>query len=62
MDETDVILLVEDNPDDVALIRRAFRRAGLGASIKSVADGELAVAYLAGEAPYAEPASIRCPP
>ena len=55
MDETDVILLVEDNPDDVALIRRAFRRAGLGASIRLVADGELAVAYLAGEAPYAEP-------
>ncbi len=53
MDEADVILLVEDNPDDAALIRRAFRRAGVAASIRGAADGELAVAYLAGEAPFA---------
>ncbi len=55
MDEADVILLVEDNPDDVALIRRAFRRAGVTASIRPAADGELAVAYLAGDAPFAAP-------
>lgn len=42
------ILLVEDNPDDVILTRRAFRRAGLDAALAVVEDGELAVEYLSG--------------
>ena len=48
-----VILLVEDNPDDVFLIERAFRRASLVGPIH-VADGEAAVEYLSGSGPYAD--------
>jgi CheY-like chemotaxis protein len=41
------VLLVEDDSNDVLLIRRAFRRAGLATRIDVVGDGEAAVAYLA---------------
>ena len=53
MDER-LILLVEDNPTDVRLIRRAFTRASVVNPIQVVADGDLAVAYLAGELPFAD--------
>ena len=46
------ILLVEDNADDVLLIRRAFRRGNVGTALTVLGDGDSAVAYLAGEAPY----------
>ena len=36
---TDALLLVEDNPDDVALILRAFRRAGLSCPVVVAHDG-----------------------
>jgi CheY-like chemotaxis protein len=44
-----VILLVEDDPDDVLLTQRAFRRAGAKAPVRVVNDGEEALAYLGGE-------------
>jgi len=47
-----LILLVEDNRDDILLIRRAFERAGLGHKIQSVTSGFEAIAYLGGELPY----------
>ena len=40
------ILLVEDNPDDVLLMQRAFRKLNLLNPLKVLEDGELAVAYL----------------
>jgi CheY-like chemotaxis protein len=40
------ILLVEDNPDDVLLMQRAFRKLNLLNPMKVVEDGEAAVAYL----------------
>lgn len=46
------ILLVDDNPDDVLLIRRTFDRAGLKHPIHTVPRGEDAIAYLKGEQPY----------
>lgn len=46
------ILLVEDNPKDVILIHRAFRKAQITTSLQAVSDGEKAIAYLSGEAPY----------
>lgn len=46
------ILLVDDNPDDVLLIKRAFARAGLTHPIFSVPSGTEAIAYLSGERPY----------
>jgi CheY-like chemotaxis protein len=46
------ILLVDDNPDDVLLIKRSFDRAGLKHPIHSVSRGEDAIAYLRGDLPY----------
>lgn len=46
------VLLVEDNPDDVLLIRRAFHKANLLNPIHVVVDGDEAVAYLSGEGEY----------
>ncbi|MBU1877394.1 MAG: response regulator [Chloroflexi bacterium] len=48
------ILLVEDDPNDVLLVQRAFRKANLINPIQVVGDGEAAVAYLAGQGPYAD--------
>ena len=48
------ILLVEDNPDDVALFQRALRKAALDYPLQVVSDGEAAIAYLAGEGLYAD--------
>lgn len=46
------VLLVEDAHSDVLLVRRAFARAGLAATLHVVGGGDAAVAYLSGEAPY----------
>jgi CheY-like chemotaxis protein len=46
------ILVVEDNPDDVMLLQRAFRKANLINPVRVVADGQAAVDYLEGKAPY----------
>lgn len=48
------MLLVEDNADDVALIRRAFRRGGVHTPLTVLGDGDSAVAYLAGDDVYAD--------
>ena len=48
------ILLVEDTRDDVLLIRRAFRKAGLNVSVHCVGDGEAAIHYLSGEGAYSD--------
>ncbi len=48
------ILLVEDDPNDILFIQRAFRRSDLeNPSIQVVRDGDEAVAYLSGEGNYA---------
>jgi CheY-like chemotaxis protein len=43
-----VILHVEDDPNDVLLFQRAFKKANLSVNIQSVSDGDKAVAYLSG--------------
>ena len=43
-----IILLVEDDPNDVLLIQRAFQKAGLADSLKVVNDGDEAIEYLTG--------------
>ena len=48
------ILLVEDNDNDVVLIRRAFRKANIPNPLQVIGDGETAVRYLAGEGEYAD--------
>jgi CheY-like chemotaxis protein len=48
------VLLVEDDPSDVLFMRRAWKQAGHAAPLISVGDGEAAVAYLSGSAPYSD--------
>jgi CheY-like chemotaxis protein len=40
------LLLVEDNPDDAEITRRAFERAKIGNALKIVQDGESALDFL----------------
>jgi CheY-like chemotaxis protein len=49
-----LILLAEDHPDDVLLMRIALRKAALGWSLFVAKDGQEAIEYLAGEGPYAD--------
>ncbi len=48
------ILLVEDNPDDVFLMRRALSKSGLDVPVHVATDGQAAVDYLRGAGPYAD--------
>lgn len=47
------LLLVEDDPNDVLLLRRAFRKANVTSRLQVVANGELAISYLLGENDFA---------
>jgi CheY-like chemotaxis protein len=49
-----VILIVEDDPNDLLLIQRAFGKARILNPLQSVGNGDDAVAYLAGEGAYAD--------
>ena len=48
------VLLIEGNPDDVLLIRRAFHKADPRSQIHHAADGDEAVAYLSGQGGFAD--------
>jgi CheY-like chemotaxis protein len=48
------LLLVEDNEDDVYLMRRALRDAGINNLLHVVEDGQAALEYLAGEGKFAD--------
>ena len=47
------LLYVEDEENDVFFLQRALTRAEVAVRFQSVCDGGKAIAYLAGEAPYA---------
>src|SRR5689334_18862562 len=47
-----VILVVEDDPNDVLLLKRAFAKARLGASLHFVSSGQEAISYLQGQPPF----------
>lgn len=49
-----VILVVEDDPNDVMLIQRAFGKARILNPVRTVSHGDEAVAYLSGEGPFAD--------
>jgi CheY-like chemotaxis protein len=42
----DSVLLVEDDPNDVVLIRRAFQQASFEPSLTVIQDGDAAITYL----------------
>jgi CheY-like chemotaxis protein len=46
------ILLVEDNEDDVFVMRHALRKSGIHYPLQVVTDGQMAVNYLAGTEQY----------
>jgi|SRR5579884_2959344 len=48
------ILIVENDPATARLTKEAFREVGLMDGVVSVPDGDVALAYLRREAPYAE--------
>ena len=48
------VLLAEDNPLDVELVRRAFRENNALNPVHAVGDGDQAIQYLAGEGQYAD--------
>jgi len=52
--ENYTILLVEDDPNDVLLVKRAFKKAEIGNPIQVVEDGDQALDYLAGNGKYAD--------
>lgn len=52
--ENQHILLVEDDPNDVLLIQRAFQKANLGGVLKVVQNGEEAINYLTGVGAFAD--------
>lgn len=48
------ILLVEDNPDDVFFVQRAFKAHGIEDRLHIVNDGQEAIDYLSGAGRYSE--------
>jgi CheY-like chemotaxis protein len=54
-------LLVEDNEDDILLIRRQFRLAGLSNPLHVVSSGPQAIAYLTGSGVYCDRAQYPFP-
>ena len=56
-----VILLAEDDANDVFFLRRAFQRAGIKCRIFDVSNGQEAIQYLQGTAPYQNRADYPLP-
>ena len=54
-------LLVEDDPNDVALVRRAFLKAKVLNRLEVVTSGEKAMQYLSGDGKYANRAEFPLP-
>jgi CheY-like chemotaxis protein len=54
MTRSRIILVVEDNPDDVELTRRAFERSRVANEIVVASSGEAALDYLFGRGDHAD--------
>jgi CheY-like chemotaxis protein len=52
--ESTAILVADDTDDDVVLLQRAFAKAKLAPPRHVVDNGDTAIAYLAGQGPYAD--------
>ena len=48
------VLLVEDNPDDALLMKRALDKAGVGGNVQIANDGKQAIEYLTGAGSFAD--------
>jgi len=54
MQPHDPILVVEDEPDAITLLRHAFAKSGILNPLHTVHSGDEAIAYLAGEGRFAD--------
>lgn len=61
MSESKTILLVEDNEDDVFLMRRALKKADINSPVQVVVDGQQALDYLAGNGQFSDRAEHPLP-
>jgi CheY-like chemotaxis protein len=52
MNEKQTVLLVDDSENDLFLLRTAFQKAEFNSPLLDVRNGEEAIAYLNGDAPY----------
>jgi CheY-like chemotaxis protein len=52
-EETQKVLLIEDNHDDVFLMRRAVKKAGMPWNVNVVMDGQEALDYMNGAGKFA---------
>lgn len=52
MENKPIILIADDSQDDILFVVRALRKFGLGESVRTVNDGEEAIAYLKGTPPF----------
>jgi CheY-like chemotaxis protein len=52
--ELKTILIGEDDPDDVVLLRRLFSQAEIANPLQFASNGEAVVSYLEGEGPFAD--------
>jgi CheY-like chemotaxis protein len=57
----EAILLIEDNEDDVFLMKRALKGADIGNPLRVVEHGDEAIAYLSGVEPFADRAAFPLP-
>ncbi len=56
-----MVLHIDDDPNDTALLQAAARSAKLGFRLHNVEDGEQAIAYLSGAGAYADRALYPLP-
>ncbi|HEX3801019.1 MAG TPA: response regulator [Verrucomicrobiae bacterium] len=49
-----IILYAEDNPDDMLILKMAFKRAGFAHALHCVDDGQEAICWLRGDNRYAD--------
>jgi len=61
MNPPSIILYAEDEENDVFLLEHAFEMAGSPHTLRSVPDGEQAIQYLAGKAPFGDRAQHPLP-
>lgn len=52
MTDSPLVLLIEDNPGDVRLMKEALRESGLNITVEVAADGEQALRFLNRETPH----------
>jgi CheY-like chemotaxis protein len=56
-----IVLHVDDDPNDTALLQAATQKADVDFDLKNVEDGEAAIAYLSGTEKYADRKRYRLP-